>query len=170
MSFLSMKNADIILSEFTVLSGWWDAAAFPKEVLIQLNSPSSFPTKNLREQFSFIHSTFQGEEALHEQENRTLRSQVVNAGAGTVDKHRDWKNIQQSTSTARLLHDYLVKEGHRVWAEKRRVLHDVCVGWSAALLSLESSYDDELWVPRSRGRFLLTKIIVRHSMAIMTLK
>lgn len=45
--------------------------------------------------------------------------------------------------------DFSKEEDAHMWATKQRELLDVGLGWFAALLNLETTYNDKLWMPGS---------------------
>lgn len=111
ISFFSAKKAELTHRDFAVLPGWADATALPKQILTQLNDPSTFSTEILLELFWLVQSTLQGEEALSAEEKRTLWNPFLNVGVRTVDKRSKDEVIARYTSKTRLLHDYLKEDG-----------------------------------------------------------
>lgn len=72
MSSLSSKTANLMRHGFAVLFCWADASAFPKEVLPQLNAPSTFSKENLLELRRFFRFIFPGKTVLRWDKIRTL--------------------------------------------------------------------------------------------------
>lgn len=61
------------------------------------------------------------------------------------------------TLMMRLLRDYLEEDCARVWVAKRRSQLYVWLDSIASLLHSDNTNGDKLWIPRSRGQFLLKR-------------
>lgn len=58
MSFSSEKKAEIMNRNYVILLGLAEASALPKEILFQLDAPSTFHTDSLLELFYSLDSIF----------------------------------------------------------------------------------------------------------------
>lgn len=90
------------------------------------------------------------------EEKQTFWNPNVNAHVATVAQRRICEGIAQYPSTTRQLQHYLKENSACVWDAMRRSLLDIWLWWIAALLNLETAYDDKFLMPSRGGRCLLT--------------
>lgn len=90
-----------------VLDGLANALKIRAKVLNVLERPASFSVEPLQNAFELVMSTFPGDEALKEGENRKLWNVIVIYGVERLDKERRNSGTTRYLSTKKLLLEYI---------------------------------------------------------------
>lgn len=123
------------------------------QISMQLKAPSKFFAESLCELFRYIKCNFPGEKAIRVGENKSPWNPIVNAVVAPVDKRSSYEETARFMATTSPITKVFEEIDVRVRAATKTLLVEVEHSQFAALLNLNSAYDDRTRIARS-GRYL----------------
>lgn len=127
-AFFAKRPSEIQQRKYTILERVGTFAEGPRKVP---RSPAYLDTlteSSFGEFLQFVQYTFESEESLIEEANRTLWNPIINAGDEMCDERERDTERARYKSRRRLLTEDLENHGDRVWAKGSPAAIDVWLG------------------------------------------
>lgn len=137
------------------LTGLRTSAQASGNVLQSLDVPSSLAQLSFRDFGELMHSTFQGQDELRPEENRTLTNSIINGRERQRDRSDRSYGRARYAPTRELGVEYLEKDWNQVWAARAPAAMEIWLCWLAVALNLSENEVSPSSRLRTGGRLLL---------------